>query len=124
MRGNDGLEHTPTQFSIARKKAKKRDKVCQCCGCKKNLTVHHVFGKAKYPQYASLEINLVTLCWECHERFHKTYIGTDSVNIGTLTAFLLKYAKENKEQKERITQLIPILFKRIWELIEEIYTNL
>lgn len=123
MRGNDGLEHVPTAFSIARKKAKKRDKhICQCCGKNhKELTVHHVYGKAKYPQYASEEMNLFTMCWACHEKYHKMFVGIDRVNLGTLTAYLNVYAKTYPEQTERIMQVIQVLFVRLESITFEIY---
>lgn len=49
----------------------KRDNyVCQCCGSKNNLQVHHLYGYAGFPEYRIDQSQAITLCDNCHISFH------------------------------------------------------
>lgn len=48
-----------------------RDKVCQRCGSKKNLEVHHIVHFADAPELRLCDSNGVTLCRKCHRKLHK-----------------------------------------------------
>jgi 5-methylcytosine-specific restriction endonuclease McrA len=43
---------------------------CQRCGCSVNLQVHHIRFRSQLGDDA--EENLITLCADCHEQFHRT----------------------------------------------------
>lgn len=43
---------------------------CECCGSKKELTVHHVLQKCDYPQFENHPYNKLTLCIKCHKEIH------------------------------------------------------
>lgn len=46
---------------------KQRDgNACVLCGTKKNLHVHHILRKSKYPKLLSEPANLICLCEFCH----------------------------------------------------------
>lgn len=57
---------------------------CWKCGGNfnaKNLEVHHLTSKRKYPEFEYDETNCVTLCKKCHKEFHKIY-GTIKFTYG------------------------------------------
>lgn len=63
------------QFTMNRVR-KKQNNTCQWYGCgltsKQTLIhVHHIFPRAKYPQYETEEWNLICYCKEHHAEFHK-----------------------------------------------------
>jgi hypothetical protein len=60
-----------------RKRVLKRDKyICQKCGHKKNLHVHHILPFAKYPELRFELNNGITLCANCHIEEHREAIKT------------------------------------------------
>ena len=63
------------------KEVYKRDNyTCQCCGDNKggNLNAHHIYGYAEYKDLRTDIDNLVTLCEDCHKRYHKQYGYTNN----------------------------------------------
>jgi len=78
---------------------KKRDGyICRRCGCDKNLHVHHILPKGKYPYEQDYPPNGLTLCGNCHSLLKDKEEQTD------LRSFLpddpkideqLKYLSEN-----------------------------
>jgi 5-methylcytosine-specific restriction endonuclease McrA len=42
---------------------------CQQCGAQSNLQVHHIQPRSRLGDDA--ELNLITLCFSCHERVHR-----------------------------------------------------
>lgn len=78
----------------AKKRVKLRDKVCKCCGNEELETeVHHIFPVAKYPNLASDEGNMISLCSSCHQRYHNRY-DLDNTNPITFAEFIRKNGKE------------------------------
>lgn len=50
---------------------------CQKCGQHGGtLNAHHILGWARYEEARFKVSNGITLCWECHNNFHKTYTKT------------------------------------------------
>lgn len=71
--------------TIAKKNVKARDCVCMCCNeSPKNnhLEVHHIMPLSKYPELASDERNMISLCQKCHRKYHEQY---DDEEIGAVT---------------------------------------
>lgn len=50
-----------------------RDKKCVICGSTRNKIVHHLDGYSRKPEKRTDKENAVTLCEECHKKFHKKY---------------------------------------------------
>lgn len=55
--------------------------VCQDCGQRAAIEVHHIIGVAERPDFAFAEDNLRALCIPCHESRHKNNGG--KTNGGT-----------------------------------------
>lgn len=70
----------------AKKRVKSRDGNCQCCGTNDSLEVHHILPISKYKDLASDEGNMVSLCSNCHSRYHELY--PDDVNAVTFAKYL------------------------------------
>ena len=69
---------TSPAVAAAKKNVQRRDLCCQICGEQdKILEIHHIFPVSKYPQLASDEKNLITLCQRCHRKYHDTYEGSE-----------------------------------------------
>lgn len=53
----------------------KRDNyTCQCCGeYGHNLVVHHLYAYNKYRELRTVVSNGITLCSECHNKYHSMY---------------------------------------------------
>ena len=72
---------------------------CQCCGVKNGfgktiiLNGHHIFGWANNPEMRFDISNGITLCKDCHEKFHKMYGKKNVTNI-ELNNFLNNYGKK------------------------------
>ena len=43
---------------------------CHVCGSTKQIQVHHIFHKMKYPLLSLNENNGIPLCWVCHQQAH------------------------------------------------------
>lgn len=57
------------QYKFWRRECMKRDSwVCQDCGTKKDLTVHHIKPFAQYPEDRFETNNGITLCQNCHSK--------------------------------------------------------
>lgn len=68
-----------------------RDKVCQCCGKKEDLEVHHLFSFNAYNHLGADPKNGIALCKECHKRYHSQYGTKKHNNPVTLAQFLRDY---------------------------------
>jgi len=82
----------PKEFKIAiwRNKVYKRDLYsCQKCGDNKghNLNSHHIYSWDKHPNLRHTVSNGITLCKECHKKFHKKY-GYGNNTLIQMTKFL------------------------------------
>ena len=63
------IRKVPRQYARLRREVLKRDGWrCQKCGCSRNLDVHHIRRRSALGDDA--EINLITLCRECHQILH------------------------------------------------------
>lgn len=49
------------------------DKECQKCGSKESIAVHHIFPKNLFPNMRRNPLNGITLCTDCHRKFHHLY---------------------------------------------------
>lgn len=71
--------------------------VCQCCGKKDNLQVHHLDGYNWCIEGRLLTSNGITLCYNCHSNFHLKYGKGDNTKeqfnewFGTSTLDLSEY---------------------------------
>jgi hypothetical protein len=79
-----------------KKSVKEKDKfTCQCCGSNRNLIVHH---KESYKDFKDLRLDInngITLCVECHKKFHHKY-GTKHNRTYQIIDFLnQKHEKES-----------------------------
>lgn len=73
-------------------KIKKRDnKTCTCCGKKfeNHLEVHHIMPLSKFPELACVPENLVSLCQQCHSKYHTLY--RDNEGAVSFAHFLKQY---------------------------------
>lgn len=54
---------------------KRDDYTCQCCGDRghNNLVVHHLYAYNKYRELRTVVSNGITLCSECHNKYHSMY---------------------------------------------------
>jgi len=60
-----------TEWNRVRREILERDAFrCQDCGAHKNLCVHHVKDKSKFPELTYEPTNLITLCKSCHVKRH------------------------------------------------------
>lgn len=87
---NQSIRSTP-EMKTVKNAVKERDKICQCCGKTDggHLEAHHIFPLAKYPELATDEGNLISLCQKCHRTYHETYKGSE--NPTTLVKFINDY---------------------------------
>ncbi len=60
---------------------------CVICGSPNTLQVHHIYGVKDYGFLFSDTSNGITLCKECHQKYHQLY---DEVNPYTWTKYILK----------------------------------
>lgn len=95
------LHLAPTRESSEYKKMKRRvrkrdNNTCQCCGYYSNkkthhkLEVHHIYGYKDHLDYRTEEDNCITLCNDCHKRYHSLY-GKSDVNPLTFAKFIRDY---------------------------------
>ena len=96
-------------------KVKERDgNCCRRCGFDKNLHVHHIMPRSKYPLLEDFSLNMVTLCGNCHSLLKGKETHTD------LRGFLpndLDIDKQLIELRETIDSFmrIPIEYKWLLE---------
>lgn len=60
---------------------------CQKCYSKKKIIAHHILNFHKYPSLRTSIENGITLCEECHKKFHKKY-GNKNNNQEQINEFL------------------------------------
>ena len=79
------------EYNDWRKEVYKRDNyTCQCCGVVgngHNLNAHHIYGYTEYKDLGTDINNGVTLCEDCHKRYHKQY-GYKNNNYKDFRTFL------------------------------------
>ncbi|WP_392397633.1 HNH endonuclease [Paenibacillus tuaregi] len=61
---------------------------CTCCGDARggNLTAHHIFNYSEHPHLRLSVYNGVTMCVDCHKKFHDTF-GYTKNNLDQLIEF-------------------------------------
>lgn len=65
---------------------------CMCCGqVGYKLNVHHIQSYAEHPEVRLVQVNGITLCEECHRRFHKMF-GRKNIGQEQIIEFLQKVA--------------------------------
>lgn len=75
------------EYKIWRKEVFKRDNnTCQICGSTKNIVVHHLLSFSKNIKHRFNLNNGVTLCANCHNKFHEIYTSTN-FNINNFIEF-------------------------------------
>lgn len=91
----------PTRNDPEYRKMKKRvrerdDFTCQCCGYRNTekvnhgLEVHHIYGYKDHLDYRTEDSNCVTLCIDCHKKYHSVY-GKNNVTPITFAKFIRDY---------------------------------
>ena len=74
-----------------KKTVKSRDGKCICCGATdKKLEAHHLFRVSDYTDLAFDVCNGVSLCHDCHEKYHKEY--QDDVNPVSFVEFIRRFS--------------------------------
>ena len=80
-----------------KKRVRERDEfTCQCCGYSNSkpvnhgLEVHHIYGYKDHLDYRTEESNCVTLCVDCHKKYHSIY-GKNNVTPFTFSKFMRDY---------------------------------
>ena len=91
--GERELHEAKKETKYWKKQIYKRDNhTCQHCGQKGyKLNVHHVNSYSEYPEQRLDINNGITLCLDCHTKFHKKY-GRKHVNEEMLNEFIKKAA--------------------------------
>ncbi len=82
-----------SKYNKLRKKVYKRDNyACQCCGDNNggNLEGHHLCSWYSNKKFRYVTSNGVTLCKECHKKFHKEF-GRKNNTRKQFTKFLQNY---------------------------------
>jgi 5-methylcytosine-specific restriction endonuclease McrA len=75
-------------FKLLNKEVFKRDNyTCQCCYKRGSqvINAHHIYPYAEFPDLRYNIDNLITLCYDCHKKYHKEY--RKNINPETLTQF-------------------------------------
>ena len=80
-----------------KKRVRERDNfTCQCCGYRNTekvnhgLEVHHIFGYKDHLDYRTEDSNCITLCNDCHKKYHSVY-GKNNVTPITFIKFMREY---------------------------------
>lgn len=103
------LDSAPTRESSEYRKMKKRvrkrdNNTCQCCGyysnkkTNHNLEVHHIYGYKDHLDYRTEEDNCITLCNDCHKRYHSLY-GKKDVNPQTFSKYIRDYNQYYRDKQ-------------------------
>ena len=98
-RENSRYRNLNPEYSKMVKAVLKRDNyTCQCCHKRidEKGVVHHIEGYASNKELQCSQQNCVTLCFYCHERYHRIY-GKTNVNRRDFEEFLGKSIGELKE---------------------------
>lgn len=72
---------------------------CWNCGFQfnsKNIEVHHLISKSKYPDYKYNLANCITLCKKCHKEFHRKY-GTIKFTYNDFINWINSTRKANEK---------------------------
>lgn len=69
--GENAKARNSYKYRQFRERIIERDVICQMCGSKKNLEVHHTKPFAQYPELRYDEDNAIVLCKKCHIALHK-----------------------------------------------------
>lgn len=98
------------EYRKMKKRVRQRDNnTCQCCGYHSNkkthhhLEVHHIFGYKDHLDYRTEDSNCITLCSDCHKKYHSLY-GKKDVAPDTFSKFIRDY--NNYKNQEKQTTLI------------------
>lgn len=87
-KGGISAEQVRTRTSLSMRLARQAcferdDYICQSCGLRGGcLNAHHVWPFQRFPNLRFEINNLITLCRECHDRFHKMAGGHVKIAIG------------------------------------------
>lgn len=123
-----------------KRKARKRDKVCQKCGKTREeniraLNVHHIipfrFFNGNYIEANSLD-NLITLCSSCHRETDSHWWNNvpehlkDKVNLPPAEKILLnQWNKYSEEEIQKIIELYPThSAKQLADIIQRPYSSI
>ena len=95
--------HHSKEYRVWRIGVIRRDKVCVVCGTRKSRQAHHINHGTYFPEQRYDLDNGITLCRNCHSRFHNDFVGS--------------YRRKcTKYQFDNFMQLVGY-FKELW------YTN-
>ena len=86
------------EYKRYREKVLKRDGICQCCGNKYNLEVHHPLPYNQYPSLRADTSNGIVLCKECHDEYHHKHGYKECANPVTLAQFLRDYGMNTQSK--------------------------
>ena len=64
---------------------------CQCCGLKKHLHAHHLYGYKEHPDLRLDKGNGITLCQFCHDKYHSVY-GLTNINPANFAKFIRRFS--------------------------------
>ena len=104
INSGQGITRNSPEYSKYREKVLKRDGVCQCCGSKNILEVHHLLP---YKQYVSLRADVnngIVLCKYCHDAYHNKHGYKRNANPITLARFLRDYDKSIPGKLSKLTE--------------------
>jgi 5-methylcytosine-specific restriction endonuclease McrA len=73
----------PSEWAVASRVIRERDKVCQRCGSKRELHVHHVLPRARGGKMDG-STPLLLVCAGCHDYIHHPRNVVESVERGWL----------------------------------------
>lgn len=85
------------EYRRMKKRVRERDNfTCQCCGYRNTkkvnhgLEVHHIYGYKDHLDYRVEDSNCITLCNDCHKKYHTIY-GKNNVTPITFSEFIRDY---------------------------------
>jgi 5-methylcytosine-specific restriction endonuclease McrA len=59
--------HRNSHWQAKEKQMVATKKMCEACGTKKHLEVHHILPFHRYPEKELVDTNLIVLCHRCHQ---------------------------------------------------------